>query len=285
MSKKTLEKKVTDELVRTGFPTEIVTSSVMQSRGWYVLNNPSYLDDSEQVSREFDIRAYCDKDFSVNSKDFSVGIYLMTECKKSEKPWMFFTTPENHKDARLGRFIKWNYGQGKVFTDNLNSESIITDKKLRRFHHYFRQSRLARTFHEPLKGNEKKGRSQMIYSAIMSAIKATLFIREEFPVENWLRLFYPVIVFNGNLFEARVDNDKNIELLSTKFVQLSFNYIVPNKIDAQRSPIYRFDQENHHEFIVDIVHEDYLKDYLKIIEVEHTEIMKHFREFLKREKS
>jgi hypothetical protein len=80
----------------------------------------------------------------------------MTECKKSDKPWVFFTTPEDHRrDDRLGRIIKWRFGGVQAFTDNRNPESLISDLELRSFHHYFQHGRLARTFHQPFRGKEE----------------------------------------------------------------------------------------------------------------------------------
>ena len=55
---KTQEENIISELQKTGYPTEIVGASIMQQRGWGVLHNPSYLDDREGQSREFDIQAF-----------------------------------------------------------------------------------------------------------------------------------------------------------------------------------------------------------------------------------
>src|SRR5260370_11586913 len=170
-----LEDKILEDVHKTGSPTEIIAASLMRSRGWYVLHNPSYLDDSEGRSREFDIRAYRGLSETISDRRYSVGIYLMVECKKSEKPWVFFTTPADHGDVRLGSLIISSLEKQQVFTDRSHSESIISDAELRDFHHYFRQTRLARTFCQPFKGTEKNDYSPMIYSAIMSAVKATLF--------------------------------------------------------------------------------------------------------------
>lgn len=264
-SKKTLEQSVLEELERTGYPTEIVSASIMQQRDWAVIHNPSYLDDSEGQSREFDIRAYRKKLIKMGANDFSIGYYLITECKKSEKPWVFFTTPEKHGDSRLGNVIKYSLAKKQVFTDNEHPESLVPDDELRKFHHYFQQQHLARTFHEPLKGQEKSGHSQMIYSAVMSAIKATIFHYNDSPIGSWLRVYYPVIVFSGDLFEARVDANKKIDILPVQYLQLSFHYIVPREPSPPRFSVW----ENLHEFIIDIVHENHLNEFLEDIEKEH----------------
>lgn len=264
-----LEDKILEELVRTGYPTEIVTASVMQARSWSVFHNPSYLDDREGVSREFDIRAYR----QISKDNRTVGIYLITECKKSEKPWVFFTTPANYPgDARLGTLIQWRMTKSQAFTDWYHSESIIPDNDLRSFHHYFSEPRLARTFHQPFKGTEKSEHSQMIYSAVMSAVKATLFLCSQHPADNWLGVYYPVVVFSGDLFEAQVGPSKEINLSRSQSLQLSFTYIGPRSEWGA----------SEFTFIVDVVHEDYLDEFLKMIETEHERIADHiFRSSIK----
>lgn len=217
----TLEERVLQELQKTGFPTEIVSASVMQKHGWHVLHNPSYLDDSDGRSREFDIRAYRNEEFEAPGNRFSVGIYLMTECKKSEKPWVFFTTTEEYDRSRLGVFLKWNCGQQQVFTDRHHRESIISDKELREFHHYYQLPRLARTFHEPFKGNEKSGSSQMIYSAVMSALKAALFLCKETPIDQWLRVFIPSLSLVATYLKLKSVREKKSFYCQVN----SFNYL------------------------------------------------------------
>ena len=134
-----LEDKILQEIDKTGYPTEIVCASAMQNRGWAVVHSPSYLDDLENRSREFDIRAYRTKRQDVRGHNYSVGIYLMTECKKSEKPWVFFTTPERYLEEPIGQVIHWSLGKRQAFTDRENSHAFISDNVLRGFHHYFKQ--------------------------------------------------------------------------------------------------------------------------------------------------
>jgi hypothetical protein len=260
-----LEDEILEELVRTGYPTEIVSASVMQARGWAVFHNPSYLDDREGKSREFDIRAYR----QMSKQNNSVGIYLITECKKSDKPWVFFTTPAEYPgDARLGALIRWSMDKKQAFSDTSHADSLIPDRHLPGFHHYFSRHppRLARTFHQPFKGADKSEYSPMIYTAVMSAVKATLFLCSQPPASNWLGIYYPVVVFSGDLFEAQVSPDKTITLAKSEFLQLSFTYITPTVLRGRESAF---------TFIIDVVHENYLADFLKTIEIEHEQISEY----------
>ncbi len=270
------EQTILEELQKTGYPTEIVSASVMQQRGWTVIHNPSYLDDSEGRSREFDIRAYRQWRLDASGKKFTIGVYLITECKKSEKPWVFFITPEEYKFSPLGELIK-NHIEGRhVFTGRYQNlgESVISDDVLRKFHHYFQKQNLARTFHEPFKGQEKADRSQMIYSAVMSSIKATLFHQRDRPAAGWLGIYYPLIIFDGDLFEAQVAPNKVIKLSPSNHIQLLFNYMLPTS--SEKASIW----ESQQKFIVDVVRENYLDQFLKVIEDEHETLKTYLQQGL-----
>jgi len=258
-----LQTNILQELKKTGFPTEVISADIMQRCGWGVLHSPSYWDESEKTSREFDLRAFKNWKYTTKGGDFSIGVYLIVECKKSEKPWVFFSTPENHS-ARTSQFVK---AKDKfIFTNVYRSDSQISDETLRKFHHYFNGTEMARTFYEPFKGQEKSDASQMIYSAIMSSVKATLFHLQERANDKFTSIYYPVIVFNGNMYNARVKSIDDIELMPSEHIQLSFNYMLPKSVE--RSSIW----EQQERFIIDVVHYEHLEKFLSVIEKEHTEM-------------
>ena len=273
-NQESLQRNILRELQKTGYPTEIVSASIMQQRGWTVIHNPSYRDDREGIGREFDIRAYRSWSFDTAGGEFAVGVYLITECKKSEKPWVFFATPEKHEYSRLGELIKGRVAGKRVFTSRNHADSLMSDDELRALHHYFQKQSLAHTFYEPFKGQEKADTSPMIYSAVMSSIKATLFHYQDRPIENWLRIYYPVIIFDGNLFEAHIAPNKTIDLVISDHIQLSFNYMLPSQSS------HRSIWEGQQRFIVDVVRESYLDQFLEAIEDEHAVLIKHLQEAL-----
>ncbi len=271
---KSLEQTLLEDIQKTGYPTEIVSASVMQQRGWGIIHNPSYLDDREGRSREFDIRAFRSWSFQTAGRRFIIDVLLLVECKKSEKPWVFFITPEDHGSPRLGTVIKNHISNRKIFTNRHHgsAECAISDEVLRTFHHYFQKRHLARTFYEPLKSQERADHSQMIYSAVLSCVKATIFHYKDQPSENRLTIYYPVIIFSGNLYEAEVASDKTVNLAHSQHVQLSFNYMLP--APSRTSSVW----EGHQRFIVDIVHEDYLGHFLTTIEDEHSDLTQRLRD-------
>lgn len=260
--KRTFEEKIILDLQKTGYPTEITTASFLQERDWYVIHKPSFWDNEEQKSREFDIRGY--REWKSNSEKLSIGAFLITECKKSEKPWVFFATPEGYLPNRLGRIVRSNKRGTPLFPTYYQEDALISDDELRSFHHYFHIPIYARTFYEPFKNQENADHSSMIYSAVMSVVKATLYTWSDTPIENWIRIYYPLIVFSGNMFDARVNSDKTIELIKADHIRLSFHYI--------QQQTHRSHLEMNEEFIIDIINESYLGIYLRMIEEEQYRI-------------
>ncbi len=267
-----LEKSVLEELQRTGYPTEIVSASIMQQHGWEVIHNPSYLDDTEGLSREYDILSQRQWSFKVPNGSFITRVHLITECKKSEKPWVFFVTPENHEQDRLGALIKGRAGDKQIFTNRYHQDAFVSDKYLRSLHHYFQRPSLARTFHEPMKRQERSDHAHMIYSAVMSVIKSTLFYHFDRPYSGILNIWYPLIIFSGHLFEATVDANKAITLTPSNHTQLSFHYMLPSR--SRDHSVW----ENYHQFIIDIVHENHLTQFLTMITAEHSMLSRHLQD-------
>lgn len=274
--KQSSEDNIIEELKKTGYPTEIVTGSILDQRQWEVMHNPSYLDDTEGRNREFDIRGYRWRPISTleTGTQFFVNVNLIVECKKSEKPWVFFTTPadanpRSAQQAIMTRGRLKNILKGKYH----GTQAIIPLEEIVKHHHYFQQARWARTFYEPFKNQERSDRSQMIYSAVTSATKAVLFFLKDTPETDSALIFYPLIVFNGDMYAAEVGANKEIRLSSSQHVQLSFNYIEPSLKSIQGS-------NRSYQFLIDIVREDYLDQYLSIIEAEHDWLLSTLQELV-----
>lgn len=275
-----LETKILEELRKTGFPTEIISARVMEMYGWAVLHSLSYLDEAEGRSREFDIRAF--QKWPVHhggdAGHFDVNVYLITECKRSDKPWVFFTTPQTHDYDEEARLIKTRTLSRIFWNDTVGTQPLIPFQELRGIHHYFMEPRRARTYYEPLKRQEQAEHGQAIYPAIMAATKATLFHQNK---DNpWpMGIFYPLVIFNGRMFDARVATDSDIELQPVEYVQVAHHYIESAGV---RNGLAMRGSLQQHEFIVDVVTPSYLHTYLMQLEREHREIAQLLHEpFLK----
>jgi hypothetical protein len=131
--------------------------------------------------------------------------------------------------------------------------------RINTFHHYLDNRFLARTFYEAFKNQD---RSATIYSAALSSIEATMYIKKTFSNEKlYFFVFYPVVIFNGNLFEAYIYSDKSPDVKESKHIKILFSYI-PRK--TSNDTYY----EKPDKFIIDVIQYEYLEEFLKLIEDE-----------------
>lgn len=266
---------IIEDLQRTGYPTEIVAARQMQRRDWYVVHNPSYLDDVEKRSREFDIHALRSSVMREAAENVLIAYMytrLVVECKKSDKPWVFFTTAEHNTSSRSGRLIQLTSPVRNLFWPESSPHTVIPFDELSSLHHYFHEKERARTFHEPFKNTAQH--APMIYTAILSTIKAVLFYLAQPSMHDVIGLYYPVVIFDGPLFVAKVGQQKEITLEEVQYLQLSHHYTLPAKT--------RTDWDTEREFIIDIVHESHVDDYLLRMEREHNVIAAKLRSALLR---
>lgn len=264
---------ILDELRKTGYPTEIIASSVLRNRGWAVVHNPTYMDDVENRSREFDVQA----GRILDGGPINLGIFLLIECKKSEKPWVFFTTERDPEAPGIETCINTTSGPLNLLADFQGRPALFSPSLLREEHHYQTPQRLARTFYEPFKGKERDERSPMIYAAALSAIKAVLFhANRNASTSTWAGVYYPIIVFCGTMYEAIVNSSTDIELAEVEHLLMSFRYFPPRSATRRDSD----------EFLIDVVRDTHLDAYLGVVENEHTrmyqDVLSHNRQPLGR---
>jgi len=194
-----LKRDIVADLKKTGYPTEIVAASTLKHQGWSVLHNPSYLDDVENKNRELDLRAYLPFPTHGPSGQLPLEVYMLTSCKKSGNPWVFFVTEQAFSGVTLGKSIKVRSEPDNIFySESADRPPIVSPEDLWRLHHYFGETRTvvvgqpkppqigvtlgrdwARTYHEPFKSKGTSGSSPMILGAVSSAMKATLFHMRE----------------------------------------------------------------------------------------------------------
>lgn len=253
--------RVRDDVLKTGFPTEVVTASHLESAGWKTMLGLSYMDENTGQSREFDVRAY-QEIFGcyIDSTDYSFGVYLLIECKKSQKPWVVFTSPNDH-DARLGpdqrKFIHTTpHLDGFIRPAVTKRDVLLSDALLSANHHYFEGRRWGHSYYEAFKGREQADRSTQIFTAINSVVNATRFYTHRFDRPNkWRPLVYPVIVLEGDLFESEVSPDGGVAITPRDHLILK-HHMIPPEYDRRGD----FNGVN---YLIDIVRSTHVEEYAK----------------------
>ncbi|WP_145050776.1 hypothetical protein [Paenibacillus xylanexedens] len=209
--------KILEDIKKTGFLTELNVASYLVKNGWFIQQNKGYLDKDFNKSREIDIVSY--KNFYNN--DIRVGIHLIFEVKKSKRPWIIFTSNKMPLvDEPQYNILYYKSSDLAIEADLLNS--------------YIRSSNARRgtAFHEAFKSPDEPSK---IYEAILSSIKAMVsqydknlraFNNTE-TTRNDVQIFIPIVLVEGKLFEAYLNEQGNLELLESDYVPLNFSYDSP----------------------------------------------------------
>jgi hypothetical protein len=201
MSNPDLEKKILDEIGKTGFPLELRVSAWLQNRGYFIANSVYYVDHDEDKGREVDLRALKNYEFKVEREQYYVRHYLLIECKKSSnKPWVIFTSPITGYDKKLHQIDCRGFADDAIwyFEDGVESLQIT--------HPFTAGKRRGRSYFEPFKNSET---SEAIFKALTTSVKATIATRDSYYSGGHPNIcfYYPLVVFEGDLYEAYLEGN------------------------------------------------------------------------------
>ena len=247
--------KIEQDIRLSGFPLEIEVSSVLQKDGWHVRNQVFYIDDEEGKTRTVDVIAH--KAFFEKIGDYDrLNMTLVIECKKSEKPWVFFTTPRIDPGpvdlellGSIKQFAKPDIIKSLAFAKWLRSESHCS---------YDKRKEYAVISYEPF----KKGKGREILEAIYQVTKALNFQLAEFTKNaslfsmNPVILLYPIVVLDGHLYESRPRTED---------------------MGVRRCGSLQFSVSRKTPFLVDILEKDYLPQFLTAINNDITSLKDFLR--------
>lgn len=197
---KDLKKRVTDWLEKQGYPLEMRVASALRDVGFAVSQGEYYDDPDTKTSREIDVIAVKTDEYDI------LETSIVVECKRSaDKPWVLFTS-ETHES---GRDITLTYA---VMSLSAREKLVKLSKK-----------GFDKSMQDLLWLNKSKKtaygmavaftkREDPAYKAALSALKASISqnISSSYTnVTKSLRFIFPVIVIDGNLFEAYLDKKGN----------------------------------------------------------------------------
>jgi len=262
LKKDTLIDKVKKDIQKSGFPLEIEVTSVLKSFGWEVVNQGFYLDELENKPRTIDMLATKFPKTTATKYFTNANVHLIIECKKSEKPWLFYTTVSKS----IPKIIEVLRVKGYTVTSELSRKEYKSSKEffkeivnLFSKSHYFSQgsNRECVIPYDPF----KEGKGQQIVTAINQVIKSAKYqlklLSEAYSKINLhpLIIIYPLVVFEGTLLECRLEKT-DFEIMEAKYVR----YVM------QEHPI---------SHIVEIISKDFLEDYLRMLDDEIEIIKPH----------
>lgn len=247
-------RKIKEDIKKSGVPLEIEVSSKLKEDDWNVISHDYYVDDEEKISREIDVAAW--KRFEIRGRlhDY-FNMYLMVECKRSlEKPWVFYTSAKG-EEIEVPQFHDRKMHQRPRAR---TVDQLVEEYKWTRHIHHFSSmfDKNAIIGYEPF----MKGKGERIFEASMQVIKALAYSRVSISrrlslVSRGLFLWYPVIVFDGHMFEYTLDE----EVKPARYLQ----YLVRHRFRDPSTSALVGDG-----FLIDVLRKDFLAEYLRILRKE-----------------
>jgi len=228
------KKRIIEDITKSGLPCEIDVSAKLRSTGWIVINQEAYLDEDTRDIRYIDM-------YACKHVRKLPQIILTIECCKSDKPWVFY-----------GSWKRWS---NPTITPHFLPEKLPPEKiffDIAPCSHQTKKDVFEGTIpYEPF----KKGKNIDIFDASMKAVKALRYEWTQLKKfdkkykQNFIRIFYPTIVFDGHLYCLIVRKGKIIPS-KTKYIRYFISYKERN-------------------FLIDVVTRDGFDNYLALFNEEY----------------
>jgi hypothetical protein len=267
MSKKTLKDFLKNQILKSGYPLQVKIHSILESK-YTVEHNAYFLDEEEKVSRLLDISAMLSPCEVINGTDmlwfktapFFLMFNLAIECKKSEEyAWVFFTLPSSTQFSIDGQYVdELQVLSTDPFERGFQIYNHHPDAKV----HYNKFKRVASPFVEikhrklqkpPQNLKVRSMKSDEIHEGVSELTKFVSFWVnwqmnawrnsyktniEKLQANFGVLYFFPILVFEGKLYEAVVQNNE-LQLHETNHILLErfykptyANYPLSYKIDV-----------------------------------------------------
>jgi hypothetical protein len=202
-----LQDKIHSWLETQGYTTEMKVAMSLRNAGLEVLQSYYYDDPETKTSREIDV--IC----RLADKIGLLEIYSVIECKKSQKPWVLFTS-EFAGSNRVTSFAVASEINLKVIASNI--QDMIQIDWLRK------DGRTAYGITEAFTTKE-----DTTFKAGVGATKAAIALSQSESFSGpGLNFFFPTIVFEGQLFECYLNKNGNamISEINSSFLNFQIQF-------------------------------------------------------------
>ena len=225
-SNKSLANKINKDIEQTGYPSELVVGKILDAKGRELNFNVYYIDEDEKKGREIDVVAT--DSFWNHEPTVHIEHSLICAVKKSKKPWVIFSTEATGFEEPGWHRLCVSEGIDHNILPSNKLDEKSTIHKFKRFGH---------AYHVAFQGNNSE-----ILDALCSSVKAAENHREHY--KEWyeedrsregkrgikssyysLVLLEPLIILDGQLFEAYLDSKNNLIVKSIKYIPMCFGYL------------------------------------------------------------
>jgi hypothetical protein len=220
-----LRSKLSEDLRRSGFYSELRAVQMCVSRNWECHGSPTYYDKDEKTTRECDFEALNGVAGVRKQKGLiTMLVRLLGQVKKAERPWIVFKDrtfrPLDTIEAWDNIIYELNLPlERSQLADTLSQDSLIGTNGWK-----------ASGVHEAFK---KPNDASTWYTAFVSACKAAESANDAAVAayqpfldgdEVFFELIKPIVVFDGTLVAAEVDDKGDLELTEIESAAFRFEY-------------------------------------------------------------
>jgi hypothetical protein len=252
-----------DALLRSGYLLESRLETALSRKGYYVEANEAYPDPESGKTREFDLYAISAHRAGPDRYDFIFQV-LLVECINNLQPVAFLS-----KNPQAGflhqQEIKMAGLPVKIPERKRRDEweSLADFLDMSKYHHYCK-GRIATQFCSFVRKRNSSEWMATHEEEHFDALRKLCAVTEHAVNQNFanwtigakerinIEFYYPVVVLQGDLFEARTEG-KSVKLLQSEHIQF------------RRSTITGKEQQT---FQIDVVTEKHFSRYLQVIEKE-----------------
>jgi len=268
-------KQMKEAIQKSGYLLEQRVEPILTKEGYFVQMNSVFPDPETGKSREIDISALSASQVYKGGFNF-IFPTLLCECENNAQPIVFFTKESpisflHHEEIKVsGTPVKFWQKDGYIRLSEFAG--------MEKFHHYCKGAIATQYCTFQLNRKDKSSwialHREEQHDAFNSLIKALEYeIAEHF--DSWvlpgkleeetvnIQIYYPLVILQGNLYTASLENN-HFTLRKSKHVQFRQEFFSPrtNKVETYQ---------------IDVISEEYLRDYLKIIDSEMVKIKKVFQ--------
>ena len=272
----------------SGYLLERRVAGVLRNLGYRAETNRGFLDTEGNKSREYDV--YAEKEIPIfNEGSFSIYPTLICECKNYRQPIVFFIQDKEEFEPLLNE-VRVSGIPSKIWQRDLNKYvSVQKFTGIDKIHHYCvpRTSVATQCCTFEVK-KDKSGwmanQGEELYETFRTLTKALeqeidsdyknmrLWLEPEETEKEFIDLsfYYPIVIFQGDIYSTHVDKNEKPEKN-----QLTFNKCEHIQYNPEYYSFYHNKVIYYH---LDVVTEAFLPQYLEIIGKEMEHVKKIFLE-------
>ncbi len=240
---------------------EVTASNILSDSEWRVVSSSLYVDPDSGVTRELDINTLkIYKENSNNINKATLFSHLIIQCKKSDKPWVFFDNG--------GTDHFWlGYYSLKCGKDGFMTKLCFQGKDIGFNDHRYKDIRLHRSFHIAF---SNPSRTSEIYDALVTSCKALEYFKTQYKESmSTAHFFTPIVVLDGTLWSANLDNNNKLHLKQVNKLVVKLDYIFGN----DKKP------NNYKHQYIEIITRKELKSSIKEIDKDNNTLLKSWVAF------